>query len=327
MYQFRARVSLSRVTAMNDTFRKWRVRSGVFFALLLTLSASGCAGKPSVAPSTLQMEAIRHNQRGIRAEARGERLRAFEEFAESLRINRSIENSEGMVVSLVNSSRVHRHNGDAATALAVINGAIPLVTPRSPLYSEVAFEMAQALLLSGELNEASMWASKAAAAENGVKRGMMVNLLARTLYLKGTMAEAEAMAREALLLNRENGLREEEANTLRLLGDLQVNGKRRAEAAESFSQALAIDKALGKSRKIAADLRALAFLSQSQSDQDPALVFYRRAFAVSSAGGDWSGAADDLLEMSRIHEKRGEKEQSERLLSERDALLKKTRTP
>ncbi len=296
-------------------------------ASLLLLSTAGCAGKAPNTLSASQMEAISHNQRGIKAEAKGESRQALEEFSEALRISSSIENSEGIIVALVNSSRVHRHNGDAKAALAMISRAITRVTPQSPLYPEVAFEMAQVKLLSGELGKASEWASNAVGAENGSKRGMMINLLARILYLRGNLAEAELKARAALLLNSENGVRGEEANSLRTLGDVQAAGKHRAEAAESYNRALDIDKALGKSRKIAADLRALAVLSLSQNDPDLALAFYRRAFAVSSTGGDRSGAADDLLKMSRIHEKRGEKEQSGRLLAERETMLKNSRTP
>jgi tetratricopeptide (TPR) repeat protein len=248
------------------------------------------------------MEAINHNQRGIKAEEKGKISLALEEFSESLRINSSIENTEGIIVALVNSSRVYRHNGDAKAALAMIKGAIPLVKPHSPLYSEVAFEMAQVMLFTGELNEASGWAARAAEAEIGAQRGMRFNLQARILYLNGNLPEAEKLVLEALSLNRSASDRVEEANSLRLLGDILAVTNRQVDAAESYNQALAIDKNLGRSRKIAADLRALALLSLSQNDPDQALVYYQRAFAVSSGGGDHSGAADDQLKMSRINE-------------------------
>jgi len=312
---------------MNDTLRKGRVRGRLFLAALLLLSTAGCAGKSPEALSASHLEAIRHNQSGIKAEARGENPRALEEFSEALRINSSIENSEGIIVALVNISRVHRRIGDAKAALAMVSRALPRVIPSAPLYPEVAFEMAQVQLLSGDLNASSEWASNAVAADTGSQRGMRINLLARILFLKGKLTEAEIKVREALLLNRENGLRGEEANSLRTLGDIQSAGKRHAEAAEYYNQALAIDKTVGRSRKIAADLRALAALALLHGDSDEALGFYRRAFTVNSTGGDLSGAAEDLLNMSRIHGKRGEKELSERLLAERDNLLRNLRTP
>ena len=329
MYLSRARGNLSLVTAMSNEFKEsvFRKCSQLSIAAAFLLSTTGCAGKPQAAISPSHMEAINHNQHGIRAESRGESRQALGEFAEALRVNSSIENTEGVVVALVNSSRVHRHLGDADSALSTINRAIPLITHQSPLYAEVAFEVAQARLLAGKTNEAAEWAAKAAVAEKGNNRGMRINLLARLLYLQGNMAEAESRAREALLLTREKELREEEANSLRLLGDIQAADKRTTEAAESYSQALDLDKAIGKSKKIAADLRGLALLSLVRSEPDHALGFYQRAFAVSSTSGDLTGAADDLLEMALIHEKRGEKEMSDRLLAEREKLLQKPVTP
>lgn len=321
------RENLSPVTAMNDACRKGWVKWGLFLASLLLFTTAGCAGKSPDLLSPRHMEAIRHNQGGIKAEARGEYPRALEEFSEALRINSSIENSEGIIVALVNSSRVHRRSGDAKAALAAINEAVPRVATTDPLYSEVSFEMAQVQLLSGDLNASAEWAFNAAAADTGSRRGMRINLLARILYLKGNLAEAETKAREALLLSRENDLSGEEANSLRTLGDIHAAGKRHVEAAECYNQALAIDKTVGKSRKIAADLRAIAALALLQGDTAKALGFYRRAFAVNSSGGDLSGAAEDLLNMSRVHGKRGEKELSERLLAERDNILRSLSTP
>lgn len=312
---------------MNDTVSKGLVRGCAVFVSFCLFFAAGCAGKPPVAPSVLQMEANRYNRRGIKSEARGESLQALEAFSEALRINSSIENSEGIVAALINSSRVHRHNGDAKAALAMITRAIPLVARQAPLYAEVAFEMAQVKLLSGESGAAAEWAATAVNAETGAKHGMRINLLARILFLGGNLPEAESKTRQALLLNREEGRRDEEANSLRMLGDIMASGERRGEAAEFYYQALAIDKELGKSRKVAADLRALARMALAQEDQGAALAFYQRSFAVSSAGGDRSGAADDLLQMALISEQRGEKEQADRMRGERDKLLKKTTAP
>jgi tetratricopeptide (TPR) repeat protein len=309
---------------MNNIFR---VPCAVLF-LFLVLSSTGCAGKVPNSLSESQMQAISHNQRGIKYAARGDNLQAVVEFSEALKISRSIENSEGIVVALVNSSRVHRHAGDAKAALAAISGAIPYTQPLALLYAEVAFEMAQVKLLAGDLNEASEWASKAVAADNSSTRGMMINLLARIHFLKGNIAEAELKAQEALLINRNNGVRAEEANSLRTLGDIKaIAADRSVEAAAYYNQALVIDKVLGKSGKIVADLRALARLAQSQNDSGRALEFYSRAFTASRADGDLSGASEDLMNMSLIHEKRGEMELSRRLLTERDNILKNIRTP
>lgn len=321
------RGSLFPVTVMNKIFRVERVHARFFLFSLLMLSTVGCLGRVPHPLSTSQMQAIAHIQRGIKSEANGDRQQAQKDFSEALRISRSIENSEGIVVALVNISRAHRHGGDANAALIAISSALPHVTPQVPLYAEVAFEMAQANLLTGKLDKASEWASQAVSTDNSSTRGMMMNLQARILYLKGNVSVAEVTAREALHLNRKNGLREEEANSLRTLGDVQAFGNRSAEATVSYNQALEIDKVCGKSRKIVADLRALASLSLSKDNSEQALDFYARAFAASSTNGDFFGASEDLLNMSRIHERRGEKALSERLLTERGTILKNISTP
>ena len=308
-------------TVMNNACKVVR------FVLFLFISLAGCAGKlPDLLPET-KMQAINHNLRGIKYSERGEKLQALAEFSEALRVSRSIENSEGIVVALLNISRVHRRGGDANAALTAVSGAIPYLPPQGSLYAEVAFEMAQVKLLSGNLDEASEWATKAVAADNSSTRGMMVNLLARIMFLKGNIAEAELKAQEALLICRNNGLRAEEANSFRTLGDVKSVTNRAAEAAASYNQALEIDKNLGRSGKIVADLRALARLAESQNNSGEALEFYSRAFTASKANVDLTGACEDLMNMSRIHQKRGEKELSERMLSERSNILKNIRTP
>jgi len=133
--------------------------------------------------------------------------------------------------------------------------------PLAPLYPEVAFEMAQVQLLSGDLNASSEWASNAVAADTGSQRGMRINLLARILFLKGKLTEAEIKVREALLLNRENGLRGEEANSLRTLGDIQSAGKAPRRSCRILQPSPRNRQNSWQDRKIAADLRALAALA------------------------------------------------------------------
>lgn len=311
-------------TAMNNVAARVMARSTTFLLLifLLLLSTSGCAGKSPVALSSPRRESIRHNERGIAAEAKGQSQQALAEFYESLRLDSSIDNTDGVVVALVNCTRVYRHSGDTKNALSSINRAIHLVTPDSQLCAEVSFEMAQVRLLTGELSAASEWALKSVLADTGVTHAMRINLLARILYLQGQLPDAERRVLEALSLAGNAAMRHEEANSYRILGDIQCAGKRYVTATESYNKALGIDKILGKSSKIAIDLRGLAMVAAAQNNLDLTLDMYKRAFTVSSSYGDLAGAAEILLEMARIHATRGEKELSTRLLNERDMLLK-----
>lgn len=299
-----------------------------FLSLALSVAAlSGCAGTAPVRSSAAHTDAARHNQRGVRAESRGEYLKAQDAFAESLRISSSIEYHDGMAVALLNSSKTYRRSGDIPAAVAAIMRAVPLVDGRSPLSGDVAREVAQVRLVSGNLDEAYLWAVKGEAPVNHPNRVLSLNLLARILILKNELSRAESNAGEALRLARERGSRDEEAYSLYLLGEIRSAEKNYPAAEELYNQALALDKTVGYSGKIAADLRALARLSLAQGADDKALKYFQRACNVSRSGGDRMGAAEDLLQMARIYEARGELKRSEQLLVERTELLKNSGAP
>ena len=312
-----------RVTVMNRRPQKNVPR--VTVALFICCTLMGCATTAPVTISPRQQEANRHNDRGIAAEARGDHSLALEEFSRSVQGNGAVENSTGIVVALVNSSRACRHKGDFAAAQALMTRAVALVPPPHGLSGEVAFEMAQVKLHLNGPTDALPWAEQAVSNDHSSQRGMRLNLLGRILLAQGKTVEAEVTVREALELNREQAFRSEEANSLRLLGDLHFTGGRFQSAADSFDRALTIDKELGSSGKIAADLRGLARSAESAHDDSGAIAYYGRACAVSSAAGDLAGAASDLLILSRIHHRRGENERAEQMLAEREQLLKKLR--
>lgn len=286
------------------------------------LLAAGCGGNAAPRLSSAQLQAINHNQRGIRLEARGDHELALEEFSAALRLNAAIDNRDGAVVALVNSARVNRLQRNLTQARSHIDRAIAMAPPDSDLFPEVAFEKARIFLASGNPDEAGEWARTSVTADKGENRGRRLNLLARIVFQQGNVAEARQTASEALKLNREHGQRAEEANSLRLLGDIHSARKRAREAAASYSEALKIDKELGKSGKIAADLRGLARQSAAADNREEGERYWQRAYEVSVAGGDLSAAAGDLLELARLRERSGDKPGAERLLAERDRLLK-----
>jgi tetratricopeptide (TPR) repeat protein len=149
----------------------------------------------------------------------------------------------------------------------------------------------------------------------------MQNLLARVLFLEGKVEEARVRAEDALAANRKSGARGEEANSLRLLGDVAAARKDGTKARELYSAALSIDKDIADSRKIAADLRALGAVAAVAGDTGGALAFYSRAYDVSLNGGDRREAAAALLELARLYEKSGAPDKAASALAEREKLL------
>src|SRR3990172_5133073 len=112
-------------------------------------------------------------------------------------------------------------------------------------------------------------------------------------------------AEAALAANRKSGVRGEEANSLRLLGDIAAARRDRTNARDLYAAALSIDKDLAKSRKIADDLRALGAVAAAGEDTGGALAFYTRAYDVSINGGDRREAAQALLLMAPLYEENG----------------------
>lgn len=288
---------------------------------LLWLGVEGCSGSPPAPVPPVKERAVARNRQGLLAEARGDRDGALAAFGESLKLHRSVEDFPGAAVALLNLARVHRLRGEIPLAKETIDAADPLLPPGSPLFPEMAFEKAMIGIASGDLPAAKEWATRAVDTEKGDASGRMLNLLARILFLEGRNDEAHGLAERALSANRTGGARGEEANSLRLLGDIATARKDRGRAGEFYAASLSIDKDIANSRKIAADLRALGALAAGAEDTGTALGFYTRAYDVSVSGDDPRGAASALLEMARLYEKAGVPEMAQSARTEREKLL------
>jgi tetratricopeptide (TPR) repeat protein len=283
--------------------RRSRSRRAAAAALLLCFLAfaplAGCSGPAPLPVPPAKEAAGVWNRRGLAAEARGDRDGAIAAFGEALKVNRSIEDADAAAVALVNLARVHRLKGELPDAKGRIDEALALIGPGNPLFPETAFEKAMVALATGDRAAAGEWAEKAVRAETGPSRGRMLNLLARVRFLEGRMDEARSGAGAALEANRAAGARGEEANSLRLLGDVAAAGGGKS-AEGLYLEALAIDKEIAESRKIAADLMALGAAAAARGETERALAFYGRAAVVSRNGDDPKGADAALREMERL---------------------------
>lgn len=309
---------------MNSGTRRPRL---VASALLLSfalpwLAGSGCSGAvPAPVPPAKERAGV-WNRRGLAAEARGDRDGALAAFREELKIHRSIEDTDGSAVALINLARLHRLKGEIPSAKEKIDSVLLLVPPENPLFPETAFEKGKIALAAGDLPAAKGWAAKAVLASTGRSAGRMLNLLARILFLDGKADEARARAGDALEANRKAGARGEEANSLRLLGDIAAARADRKAAEELYLMALSIDKEAAESGKIASDLRALGGVAEARGDTATALAFFSRAVEVSRNGDDPREAAAGLLEMARLYEKTGSPNKANSALAEREKLLR-----
>ncbi|MCL2102498.1 MAG: tetratricopeptide repeat protein [Syntrophorhabdaceae bacterium] len=267
----------------------------------MVIVAHGCSGPPPPVPPAKE-RAMSWNKRGLQAVQRGDNDGAILAFEESLRVNRSIEDFDGIAVSLINLARVRRQKGELAVAKERIEEALRIVSPGNPVFPEMSFEKAKVELALGNLPDAKEWAQKAVPAESRSYSGRMQNLLSQIFLLEGKPGEALALAEAALESNRIFGNRAEEANSLRLIGDIALAEGDPQGAETRYLSALEINKELAESGKIATDLRSLGAAAFARGETARAVGFYERAVAVSQGANMSAEAEAALSELNRIKE-------------------------
>jgi tetratricopeptide (TPR) repeat protein len=292
------------VTVMNRSLRYW-VLGGVPFILL----QSGCFGgkAPSVLPET-QLRAETSLNRGIRAEQRGDSIAAEELLNRSLSISSSIEDDPARTVALINLARLYRQRQDLLKAEACIDHAIAIINTDSGLHAEVAYEKALIELGQGRTATALEWAQKAITAERGNMLGSRLNLAARIQLVRGTWKEAGELARKALNESRSDGQTEEEANSLRILGVVARNENDFNRGSQLLQEALQIDKQIGKSSKVAADLGELAETSRKAGKLRESATYLERAYEVNRAGGRLRQAMENQESLAEVYTAMGEEQ-------------------
>lgn len=288
-------------------------------ALLLVMVAAclgGCAGSRVKPVSQTRVQAMEHNRRGVEAEARGERDRALAEFSKALKLQSSVENTDGMIVALINSARTQRLKGDLSSARQSVERAASLLAEGSELASELFYEKAKILLAAGEIAAARVWAVRAEAAEKGDARGRRQNLVAALMLRQGLPDQARELLEQALQLNRKAEMAAEEANSLRLLGEIHLVQGGYDRAGACYREALKLDKEFGLGAKIAADLCGLGAVAAKRGDNSGAIGWYRRALEVSSNGGDAGSAAATMALLAQLYRLNGDQVMAEQLEAE-----------
>ena len=302
----------------NSPENMWRV---IAVALLAMTALAGCSGQKKSVISETARSAAQENSRGLLASSRGDWDSALDEFHSALKLNGTIENTDGMALNLLNMARLHRHRSELGKAGDEIDRALALVANSSPLYSELAFERARISQKAGDLPAAATWAKKALERATDAERGSRLNLLGRILFQQTMMREAEELTLQALTTNRQNGLGEEEANSQRLLGDIYCTAGNFPAAMEAYERALALDKELGRSGKITLDLMALGSSAALAEMDENALGYYLRALDVARYAEDRGAASELMMRIARLYEKRGDGEKARTWHAERERLL------
>ncbi len=269
----------------------------VFSLLPLACSLFGCGSAPSNRLDA-EVAAIDFNQKADSAFRSGNYKRALDFYGEALRISSSIENADGIAVNLMNMAVVYRKLGDRENAHKcvdeILNSRYIIFDPS--YLSGAAFIKAVLYTNEGKYPSAIEWTDKAlnfCKSEKCGEKGRIYNLKAKIALINGLPGPALAFASEGLRWNRKLEDRQEEANSLRLLADAKTAAKAYGEATDFYREALTIDKDMGLSAKIAADLFGIGNALCMQGRQEEAIGYFRRAQFVSKSLGDNKGAALD----------------------------------
>jgi len=291
-------------------------------AAFIILTGSGCAGtRPTPLPSVMA-EALRHNERGVRAEALGRPDVALAEFGEALRCYRSVEDREGVAAEIINISRTCRLRGDLGCAREFLAqaGAADVLSPH--LAAELLFERAKLALAEGDLTTADRYARELLALQGEAAPASTHNLAGLILLRLGKPQDALREATIALRLAPGAGHRAEAANANRLLAGCHAAAGNRQQAEAAYDRALALDRELANPGKIADDLRGLGELAARYGDSDRAIAFFQRACTVSSNAGDTRAAVRDLQGIEELYRKTGRNADAELVARRRETLAR-----
>jgi tetratricopeptide (TPR) repeat protein len=268
---------------------------------------NGCfGGTTAVVKSENQQRATIALTRGVRAEQKGNYLEAYNFLNEALTIGTSIEDNSVRITSLINLARLYRLQHNLPQAEQYMNQALAVMNGDSTLFAEAAHEKSLLELSLGNPSTALTWAQRSMERENGNLLGTRQNLASRVNLVLGNGNAAQSLAHKALENNRSSGQAEEEANSLRILGIIARNDGKNGESQRVLLDALAIDKRIGRSGKIAVDLEELATTSQTIGDLKQAALYLGRACDIHEAAGRLEPAMKNQLSLAGIYDALGD---------------------
>jgi tetratricopeptide (TPR) repeat protein len=252
--------------------------------VLAVLVVAGCGSTPP-SPSRVERDAQAFSQRGARAFEQGQWDVARGFYSEALRLDRSVENRDGIATNLLNLARVAQASGkpvESHVQLDQLLADAPLTLPRER-QAEAAGRKAQLYLAESNLDLAAHWAARGEAlcGETCPTLAALMNLRAMAALRSGDQSGALTQAARALAASDERS--PERANAHRLMGEAQLQGRNAANALVALRNALALDQALGLPTRIHRDLELLGQASEALGQVEEARAFRSRAQAVLSA--------------------------------------------
>jgi tetratricopeptide (TPR) repeat protein len=268
-------------------------RRGPWALLLCAAALAGCASAPPPPVNSAHQAATELGQSAARALRQGDADRALTLYTQALARAEAVEDFELGGPLLLNLALVQArlgHGAQAAASLDRVLGAPQFYA--APLRAEAAARRGLLALDTPDLDAALRWADVAqtACAAPCPLAATLANLRAQVALARGDAEGAAAFAAQAQALATAAGQDSETANALRLGGRAHSRAGRTTQAAELLDQALAADRRLGLSDRVALDLMDLADNETRRARPAASRAFYERALNVYLAAGHRAAA-------------------------------------
>ncbi len=247
------------------------------------------------ATANTPLDAARLNHKAMANYITGDYKNALSLYSEALRIDRSIEDIDGIAVNLINLSIIYRKRNDYNNALKCVNEVFDHLHPEhghTLRLSEAAIVKTLIFIDTKEYSKAWELVEKGLTfpKNNDTNTtGRLYNLKTRLLLIKNEPHMAISMGMKAMQANKQNKDDEETSNSLRLLAESKTILKEYRDAENYYKQALELDKSSNLSRKIGLDLFGLGKVASLEEKKDEAAIYFQRALAIFESHGDPEG--------------------------------------
>ncbi len=262
------------------SFGKLTILHIVYF--LGALFLVGCGHTPEMRSPRL-IQAIEFNQQGEKAFNQGDFNLAISNFQESLHLNQSLENIDGIAVNQLNLAKVFQMQGNLSESHRYTDNLLSerILHFSSGHLAAAATRKSLLLLQQHDLAMADHWIEQASVFcdEKCSLSGSILNVKTLIALERGDTAAAVILSDRALKGNAEAS-RLERANALRLAGKARFMSREYAQSLSLLEQALALDKQLGLPEKITSDMELLAMAHAAVGDAQKAEEYQERAKRV-----------------------------------------------
>ena len=281
---------------------------GLFFPLALLLALtfnSACISSPPLSPLSKNKEAsILANNAGKLAYADEHYKEALDNYLEALRLSRSIEDLDGIAINLINISSTYEKMGDYVSAYKYVDKIIfPSQVGFNEKYVVEALYLKSTLLISQDMYDpVPALIDEALIVCSRLKckiEGKLYNLMSKGAFLSGKYDDALMYAKKAMPINEKYAELKETANSFRFMARASTKLQKYKDASAFYNKALLLDKKLGLSFRIEADLMGLGFLFFEQEKNEIALNYFKRALSVSASSFDGEVKNEEVKEMIR----------------------------